>query len=118
MPRHGVDQSRRQLAIHRGELYLEDARKYLAAGDCRNAYSTAEEGLRLVSRPFYVAVRDQLQGLIDQVKGSVARTRADHHQPINQTDQLKQKGNYEDTCGYVFSLQSEAGTPLRCQHCP
>jgi hypothetical protein len=65
MPRHGVDESRKQLAAQRGELYLECAQKYLSAGDVNNARSTAEEGLRLVSGPFYVVVRDQLHDLID-----------------------------------------------------
>ena len=65
MPRHGVDESRKQFAVQRGELYLGYARKYLSAGDSNNARSTAEEGLRLVSGPFYVAVRDRLQDFID-----------------------------------------------------
>jgi hypothetical protein len=65
MPRHGVDESRKQLAAQPGELYLECAQKYLSAGDVNNARSTGEEGLRLVSGPFYVVVRDQLHDLID-----------------------------------------------------
>jgi hypothetical protein len=63
-----VSRAIKSMAKTRGELYFEEALKYEALGDYLNAQATAVEGLRLCMGPFYLAVRDQLQDLLDRVK--------------------------------------------------
>jgi hypothetical protein len=59
--------ARKTLARQRGEIYLEVAERYRAAGDEANAHATAIEGLRLAAGPFYLAVRDKLQDFLSTV---------------------------------------------------
>jgi hypothetical protein len=61
------DAAIKSLASQRGDVYLDQAKKYRDRGDRRNALSTAQEGLRLVSGPFYLAVRDQLTDFVEQL---------------------------------------------------
>jgi hypothetical protein len=76
MPKHLTLDERRRTDIHaainttarsRGVLYLDYAKQYLSRGDRDNALATAQEGLRLASGPFYLAVRDQPQDLLDEL---------------------------------------------------
>jgi hypothetical protein len=60
--------SRKELAATRGRIYLDYAKKYQESGDLRNAMSSAEEGIRLTSGPFYIAVRDELHDFVDMLK--------------------------------------------------
>jgi hypothetical protein len=60
--------SRKELAATRGRIYLDYAKKYRDSGDLRNAMSTAQEGIRLASGPFYIAVRDELHDFVDNLK--------------------------------------------------
>jgi hypothetical protein len=58
----------KNVAAEYGRVYLEYARKYLEEGDLRNARSTAEEGIRLTCGSFYIAVRDQLDELLEMIE--------------------------------------------------
>jgi hypothetical protein len=60
--------SRKELAATRGRIYLDYAKKYRDSGDLRNAMSTAQEGIRLATGPFYIAVRDELHDFVDNLK--------------------------------------------------
>lgn len=63
----------KQLARQRGLVYLEYARSYLNREDLLNARSAAEEGLILTCGPFYLAVRDQLEDLLEVIKTRTVR---------------------------------------------
>jgi hypothetical protein len=63
-----ADNIRKELAATRGRVYLDYAKKYKDSGDLRNAMSTAQEGIRLASGPFYIAVRDELHDFVDKLK--------------------------------------------------
>jgi hypothetical protein len=63
-----AEKSRKELAATRGRIYLDYAKKYQKSGDLRNAMSSAEEGIRLATGPFYIAVRDELHDFVDMLK--------------------------------------------------
>jgi hypothetical protein len=66
----------KQLARQRGLAYFEYAKKYLDRNDLMNARSAAEEGLMLTCGPFYLAVRDQLEDILDAIRTRIARQRS------------------------------------------
>lgn len=51
----------------RGEFWMNEARSYMRRGDVQNALSCVNEGLRSISGPFYLAVRDELEELHSQL---------------------------------------------------
>jgi hypothetical protein len=70
-----AENSRKELAATRGRIYLDYAKRYQESGDLRNAMSTAEEGIRLATGPFYIAVRDELHDFVDMLKCSASSDR-------------------------------------------
>lgn len=76
LERKRLDFERKKLASERGHVYLELATEYLKAEDTKNARSTAEEGLRLVCGPFYLAAQDQLHDLLGLIQLSERNERA------------------------------------------
>ena len=55
------------MAKTRGEAYLEYAKKYFSQRHLRNAKAAAVEGNRLCEWPFYLAVQEQLDGVLRDI---------------------------------------------------
>jgi hypothetical protein len=58
----------KKLATEWGHVYLEWATKCLKAGDTKRARRIAEDGTRRTIGPFYIAVRDQLDDLLELIQ--------------------------------------------------
>jgi hypothetical protein len=62
------------MAKTRGEAYLKFAKRYLSQRHFRNAKAAAVEGKRLCEGPFYLAVQEQLDGVLRDIEVAEAVT--------------------------------------------
>ena len=64
----------KEMAKTRGEAYLKFAKQYLSQRHFRNAKAAAAEGKRLCEGPFYLAVQEQLDGVLRDIEVAEAVT--------------------------------------------
>ena len=65
----------KEMAKTRGEAYLKFVKKrYLSQRHSRNAKAAAVEGNRLCEGPFYLAVQEQLDGVLRDIEVAEAVT--------------------------------------------
>jgi hypothetical protein len=64
----------KEMAKTRGEAYLKFAKQYLSQRHFRNAKAAAVEGKRLCEGPFYLAVQEQLDGVLRDIEVAEAVT--------------------------------------------
>ena len=64
----------KEMAKTRGEAYLKFAKRYLSQRHFRNAKAAAVEGKRLCEGPFYLAVQEQLDGVLRDIEVAEAVT--------------------------------------------